>query len=647
MKLPSTKAALLALVVAAAAPLGCLRPSELQVSRFVDDADEEALRPRFVGIRVIPAEEGPPTPGERLEARLGAFAAAVEDYIERYEPALPPIDFDRSGLSAALSRTIERLEDEAMVSIHVRDLASNETIFDYYGDTPLNPASNLKLVTASAAIDLLGSDYTFATEIRASDDALVLIGAGDPSLTADALDPLIAEIADEVRVSGLEKIIVDDSVFSQRRFGPGYRRDGPGYTYEAISGALSLNFNSVVVTVYPVSGSSRPAVRVEPPSTHVVIENNARIGGSTSRIAVETRAQGDKTVVSVSGRMPARSRPVSIRRRVYDPSRFAAGAVAQRLADLTGTEPLPIEIGEAPADAEVLIVHHSPPLIEIADDLLAYSNNFMAEQLVRTLGYRMTGEPGDWENGLEVLRGYWSALGNDPDALIVENASGLSEVGRVTTSGLVDLIAMADRLQGEGPSLIDALPVAGVEGTMKARLRLSGKRVRAKTGTLDGVSGLSGVITAEDGTPQVAFSILINVKKEGSPLVAKRRREAEDKIVMTVLRYLDEYESRRGFYSFEPLWVYATEREDEEAAEEPEEGGEAPAIEAPTIDAEAGAGDSEGSEGGEEAAGEAAGGGAEGESASLGAIDGRAAEVAGAAAPEPAADAPEPAKTQP
>jgi len=590
--LPSPKRdrAFVATIACVAGLSGCLQPSELQIVGFDDEGDAWVDEQRYVPFVTVPDALGGPTSEERLAASLGAFASAVEGYMERYELAPPPVEFQTEALTLALTKIVEEVEGEAMLSIHVRDLASNETIFDYYGDTPLNPASNLKIVTASAAIDLLGPDYTFATEILMSPDTLVLVGAGDPSLKAEDIEVMIAEVIDKVAVTGLERIVVDDRIFSQRKLGPGYRKEGPGYSYEAISGALSLNFNTVVVTVYPVRGSSRPGVRVEPPSTHVVVENGARIGGASARITVETKPRGDRTVVTVGGRMPAGARPVSIRRRVYDPSRFVAGAVSHRLAELSSTEPLPVEIGEAPRDAEVIVIHDSAPLIEIADDLLAYSNNFMAEQLVRTLGWRMTGEPGDWVNGLDVLRGYWSAMGNDPDALIVENASGMSEVGRATTSGLVDLIAMGQRYQGSGASLVDALPIAGLEGTLRARLRFSGKRVRAKTGTLDGVSGLSGVVTAEDGRPQVAFSILINVK-DGVSMYAKERRRIEDRVVMEVLRYLDDFEARRGFLSFEPLWVYATAQENELVAIEGEgEGDEVPSIESPTLDDEAGVG---------------------------------------------------------
>jgi D-alanyl-D-alanine carboxypeptidase/D-alanyl-D-alanine-endopeptidase (penicillin-binding protein 4) len=111
-----------------------------------------------------------------------------------------------------------------------------------------------------------------------------------------------------------------------------------------------------------------------------------------------------------------------------------------------------------------------------------------------------------------VVQAYWGALGLPADALVFENGSGFSQRGRVTTTALVDLISVA---ASGNNGLLSALPVAGEHGTLRARLRRSGKRVRAKTGTMDGISGLSGVITAEDGAPQVAFSILSNVRPRG------------------------------------------------------------------------------------------------------------------------------------
>ncbi len=263
--------------------------------------------------------------------------------------------------------------------------------------------------------------------------------------------------------------------------------------------------------------------------------------GVVGRIGVQTYEKNGKTIVEVAGNMSKYARPHKVRRRVVDPGMFTGTAFASVLAQHTTSEPLPVVRGVMPRDAESILVNESAPLIEVLDAGLAYSNNFVAEQVLRTLAWRMTGDPGDWVAGQEILQGYWSALGNDPTTLVVENAAGLSRNGRVTTAGLVDLLSAAYNSRGGAHGLFDALPVAGEPGTMRYRLRMSGKRVRAKTGTMSGVSGLTGVITSENGAPQVAFSILIN-----GELPAKHRRSVEDRIVTHVLRALDAFEAQRS-----------------------------------------------------------------------------------------------------
>jgi D-alanyl-D-alanine carboxypeptidase/D-alanyl-D-alanine-endopeptidase (penicillin-binding protein 4) len=395
----------------------------------------------------------------------------------------------------------------------------------------------------------------FETRFHVEDDVLYAVGGGDPFLDAAALSTIAVRLDAHVSIASLSRLVVDDRAFSNSRFGPGYETGGVGESYQAPSGALSLEFNTVQVTVYAVAGSRRAGVSLFPASDHVRLHNRALVGGRKTRVSIRSEPQGDHTLVQVSGRLAEHAPPVVERRRIYDPARYTGGALAAELAEISGTEPLPVEPGEVPFGVDPVWVHESPPLLEIVDGGLAYSNNFVAEQLLRTLGWRLTGQPGDWENGNEVLSGYWSALGLDPQALHFINGSGFSLEGRMTTSGLVDLIGVSHRVQGTGAGLLAALPVAGEEGSLRARLRQSGKRVRAKTGTLDGVSGLSGVITAEDGTGQVAFSILINVKPGTMP--AATRRDAADRIVMAVLHYVDDYESRRGFLRFEPMWVRA------------------------------------------------------------------------------------------
>lgn len=505
-------------------------------------SDEVAFPLRY---RVIPDRAGPPSPAALLERRLAALAANVEERLHAGTLQLDGlIEFDVEGLAASLEEILARVQDDAQVSVHVRDLRTQHVLFDYFGDTPLAPASNQKLLTGSAALDLLGADYTFATRVARDGNDLYLVGEGDPTLDADDIYGLATLVTEQVEVAEIERLVVDDAAFSRDRLGPGYSKEGPGYAYEAPSGALSLDFNTVEVTAFPMRGTRELGVLIEPPSTHVTIDNRAR-RGRRRRLGVRTFEKGDQTVVEVTGTLPSSSRPVIVRRRVTDPGLFTGGVFAHVLAELTASEPLPVERGRTPAQAHPLLVNESAPLIEVLDSGLAYSNNFIAEQVLRTVAWRMSGHPGDWDAGQTILEEYWMALGGDPEVLVVENAAGLTHAGRVTTAGLVDLISVAHRTAKPGESLIDALPVAGEPGTLRSRLRMSGKRVRAKTGTLRGVSGLTGVLTREDGTPQIAFSILINVREDAT-LYAQKRRATEDEIVMAVLAALDDYEAQKA-----------------------------------------------------------------------------------------------------
>lgn len=537
---------------------------------------------------IIPARSrrGPPSPEERMAARLDAFAERVD--AARRGSAPPLKAFGAQELREELEAIIANVDERARVSVHVRDLSSARVLFDYDGDRALNPASNHKVLTSAAALDLLGEDFEFETRVLRVGADLYLVGGGDPTIDGDALRELAAQVAERVTVNELERIVIDDTAFTERQFGPGYSTGGDGVSYMAPSGALSANFNTVEITVYPASGTKTPLVRLEPDSTHAYVVNRSRYSSSAS-LAVSTSAiawpepgprHHDFTRVEIEGGLPQGSRGYRFRRRVADPGMFTGGAFARALADVSHSEALPVREGRAPVveeldeldvlelldsqddggglprsvhrsegpDVELVALRRSPPLSEIVAGLLAYSNNFIAEQLLRTLGWKTTGQPGGWDNGGAVLRGYWEAVGNAPEELRFENGSGLSRVGRVSAAGLVEVLASSYRTHEGRPALFEALPVAGSKGTLGGRLLRSGQRVRAKTGTLDGVSGLTGVITAESGEPQVAFSILINAREdwEGTGLVAPLRREVEDAIVMAVLRRIDSWEVTRG-----------------------------------------------------------------------------------------------------
>jgi D-alanyl-D-alanine carboxypeptidase/D-alanyl-D-alanine-endopeptidase (penicillin-binding protein 4) len=393
------------------------------------------------------------------------------------------------------------------VGISVRALDSGATVFELGGDAPLNPASNHKLVTAVAALELLGADYRFSTRALVDGDALVLVGEGDPSLQPADLAALAREIAAQSDLPAIRRIVVDDSAFSDERFGPGYDADGPGYSYLAPSSALSVHWNTIAISVTPTERGAPVEVAIDPPCAHVDVVVEATTGRGPA-LTVETQPVGDRTRVVVRGTLSRRDGVAQIRRRIADPALFAGSVLARALADLGLPEPEVVR-GRASEGATAIALHLSPPLPEVLHSALKYSNNFTTEQILRTLGHRLTGAPGDWENGREAIARFWGAIGRDPAELVFENAAGYSRRGRLSARALVELLQFA-LSRGEAATLLPALAVAGKDGTLRDRLHDVAGRVLAKTGSLAGTSALTGVIVDDAGTPRLGFSILLN-----------------------------------------------------------------------------------------------------------------------------------------
>jgi len=424
------------------------------------------------------------------------------------------------------------------VSIHVRALERQEVLFDRQGDTALNPASNHKLLTAIAAVELLGNEYRFATRVRWEGSTLYLIGEGDPSLQLEHLYALANRVGEALHGETVQRIVVDDGAFSPEFFGPGFSSAGEGHSYTAPSGALSLHFNTVEVRVSPTRTGERVIVGLYPPCDHVHLENTAKTGNGMP-LSIESRARGDHTHVIVRGTLPHSSDTVVVRRRVFDPGLYTGTVFAELLANLTGSDIPHVVRGRTPDTAQAIANHESAPLPEVLAPALKFSNNFTTEQVLRTLGWRTSGLAGSWSNGRAALERFWAAIGEPAEALSFENGSGFSRSGRLTTHALVDLVALAQQDGAPSAELLAMLPTGGRDGTLVGRLRGSDGRVRAKTGTLAGVAALTGIAAARDGTKRIGFSVLVNGPASATP----KARRLQDAIVSIVLEHLDRNRS--------------------------------------------------------------------------------------------------------
>ena len=475
---------------------------------------------------VLPPRPGAPFAAQTWPQRVAARLADVSARAQTRGWTADPTN------DASLRRKLAELVRRAGpgVAVHVADLDEGTWLFDQNGAARLNPASNQKVLTAIAALELLGPDYRFETRVVRDGDALVLIGDGDPSLQLQGLHALASKALAAGALAGVRRIVIDERAFSPERLGPGYEEPpGPGPSYLAPSGALSLSFNTVETTVR--TDGTTVHVEVTPASEHLTVVNKARpLRGRA--LEVTSTCEAGRTVLTVTG--AAKRKPVTVRRRICDPGRFAGEAFAAVLHELGGPL-LHVESGAASAHASEVATLVSPPLSQILASALKYSNNFTSEQVVRTLGRRMSGEPGSWDNGRAALQAFWRAAGNDPRELQPENGSGLSLRGRVSARGLVRVLALARDEGGAAASIVPALAGAGGEGTLRLRMPGGRGRVRGKTGTIGGVSALSGIAATPDGRRALGFSVLIN----GKNLVMPRSRRLQDRIVLALLAHLD------------------------------------------------------------------------------------------------------------
>jgi len=460
-----------------------------------------------------------------IDARLAALAG---------EGRSEPVGSRDHRLDASVRAALHGLGARARVAVEIRDLERDAVLVDLGADRTLNPASNQKLVTAIAAVELLGADYRFQTMVLRAGDRLILRGEGDPDLHVADLHALAAAVVARGALDGVTRIVIDDTAFDSRTLGPGFRSDGPGDSYIAPSGALAIEYATVEITVRPGRFGRAAQVDIEPGGAAIELHNRATTRSGS--LSVTTRAGDDgRTIVEVDGSISGGHAPIRVRRRVADPGLLAASTFAELLAAQTGRAALPVVRESVPPGsqewgAEPIAVHQSAPLCAVLGSALRYSNNFTAEQVLRTLGWRASGRAGSWDDGVATLERFAAAVSpSEAGEQQFVNGSGLSRDGRLSPRFINDVVALVERPSSAAQVLLASFAKAGGEGTLRGRVPVAGDRVLAKTGTYAGASTLSGVVSNREGR-RLGFSILIN----GGDL--ERNRAAQDRVVAALLR---------------------------------------------------------------------------------------------------------------
>lgn len=408
----------------------------------------------------------------------------------------------------------------AELSVLVESLETGEVLFEREAGRPMIPASNMKVVTGAAALELLGPDYHYSTEFLADADVggaevagdLYVRGSGDPSLVVEEM----WKLAEELRLLGIERvsgdIVLDDSAFDS--LSASSDANGGDRAYHARTGALSANFNAVLVSVLPGESPGDPArVLLSPDSGHVSVRNEATTCSRRRRATIETRrrTEGGRNIVVVTGRIPVGSKPVRAYRNVEDPTGYFGAQLLGELERAGVAVKGRLRRGRVPDAAVLVLEHKSKPLSLIVRDLNKYSNNFVAEQLTKTISMELEGAPGTTRGGAALLLDFLGSTGADTTGVRIVDGSGFSRDNRLSCRTITAVMRRALSEFGTSYEFGASLSVSGTDGTLADRMGYAGleKSVRAKTGLLDGVTAISGVMSTSGGE-RVLFSIIVN-----------------------------------------------------------------------------------------------------------------------------------------
>jgi D-alanyl-D-alanine carboxypeptidase/D-alanyl-D-alanine-endopeptidase (penicillin-binding protein 4) len=340
---------------------------------------------------------------------------------------------------------VAKLDPQIHTGVQIVELSSGEPVFAHNPQQLFVPASTTKLLTAATALHFLHPDFQFSTKLF-FDGNLYLKGSGDPSLTRSDLSELFAQAYEKGIVTIQGDLIIDITDFDTNWYAPGNCID---------------NIDSVWLR--PVSG---------------LMVDRCAVTGHVTGLCPETATCS----LNAIGKL-----------------------LEQAGIELNGT----MRLARTSQNAKLVAQHDSAPLQELLAHMLQTSDNLYADCIVKRIGATAHGEPGSWESGTKSTQNFIrDFLELDPDQIVIKDGSGMSRYNAISPDFFTQLLAAMYEHQ-YSQCFIDCLAQSGISGTLKDRMGSIPGIVKAKTGTLWGISTLAGYVTDANGT-SYAFSILTN-----------------------------------------------------------------------------------------------------------------------------------------
>ncbi len=429
--------------------------------------------------------------------------------------------------ASTLDETIESQLGSTNISISVRSVDTGKIIYQNNGDVAIKPASTLKLLTAASALDVLGENYRFTTNLyfdgeikdQVLEGNIYVKGGGDPTLQEENFKTFgyALKRAGISSVSG--NIYGDDTMFIGSQLTPGIATHDESYYYAARTSALTMSpdddydSGTILIHVNPNVSGKPPIIKTEPNLSGMTILNKAMTVSASEKNSIDIYREYNTNQIVISGNIPiGNSTKEWIS--VVDPTINTLHAMKNVLKEsgISFSTNTKIERKAVPSNAKLLYTKKSIPLKKIMIPFLKLSNNSIADILVKTMGKEEFGV-GSLEHGLQVMNDYGRKMGLQMNQWAFEDGSGMSHNNKVTANQLTHLLFLV-RNEPYFSNFYNSLPIGGrqdrlVGGSLRERFNTSFlmNRVVAKTGYISGVYTLAGYFTAKSGKEYV-FTIL-------------------------------------------------------------------------------------------------------------------------------------------
>jgi len=464
-------------------------------------------------------------------------------HVHSIASTVSPSVYGTTQLGNELNYAINSLNSNAAIAVYVKSMKYGDSLYARNINQSLTPASTLKVLTAEAALLFLKPEYRFATHLLTDakivkngvlQGNLFIVLSGDPTLTYNE----VFELMDNLRSQQIQAIsgnvYIDNTAYDQSFYGPGWEWKDKNYCYAAPISASIINHNCLPFKMTPSKVAGRAAqVETSGKFFYPRIRNSVVTKNNRSRACSLHLSSSLNNGLEIDGCMPVGRYAWGISYVVTDVPEYNRalfkGVLSQLGMKVYGT----VTFATAPKDLSLIASHASQPLSELINEMLKKSDNIIAGALFKKIGQLYTHRPGSWENGSYAVSQILSKhIGVDISGLRILDGSGLSPANLTKPSQMMQVLNFAYHHEATSDAFISALPIAGVDGTLKHRMGNIARKVRAKTGTISGVVSLAGYAMSADKEP-LAFVIIIN----GNKGMTWRYKELEDKIATTLTRY--------------------------------------------------------------------------------------------------------------